>query len=163
MGSRNLIIGIDPGKRGGIAWGATDWIQPHTQKMPATVHDLAELIYEITDNDYATVKCYLERVGVITREKGKPQGVNSMFTFGRGFGQIEGVLAGMRVPYEHVGSQVWQSVLKCLTGGDKNVSKAKAQQLFPGILKMTHAIADATLIWEYGKRTEVIESTKGDK
>lgn len=154
MGSRNLIIGIDPGKTGGIAWGATDWIQPHVQKMPTTAHDLAELIIEITDNDYATVKCYLEKVGPMPK-----QGVTSVWTFGRGVGQIEGVLAGLRVPYDYVAAGVWQALLKCLTGGDKNISKRKAQQLFPGILKMTHATADATLIWEYGRRTELFDNS----
>jgi hypothetical protein len=41
--------------------------------------------------------------------------------------------------------------MRCLTKGDKNVSKARAQELFPA-LKITHATADALLIAEYGRR-----------
>jgi hypothetical protein len=37
------------------------------------------------------------------------------------------------------------------TKGDKNVSKRRAQELFPQ-LKVTHATADALLIAEYGRR-----------
>jgi hypothetical protein len=39
----------------------------------------------------------------------------------------------------------------CLTKGDKNVSKKRAQELFPSI-KCTHATSDALLIAEYGNR-----------
>jgi len=39
----------------------------------------------------------------------------------------------------------------CLTKGDKNVSKRRAQELFPA-LKVTHAIADALLIAEFARR-----------
>jgi len=39
----------------------------------------------------------------------------------------------------------------CMTKGDKNVSKRKAQELFPS-MKVTHASADALLIAEYGRR-----------
>ena len=49
----------------------------------------------------------------------------------------------------------WQKYLGCLTKGDKNVSKAKAQELFPD-LKITHAIADSLLIAEYGRRVRTV-------
>jgi hypothetical protein len=39
----------------------------------------------------------------------------------------------------------------CLTKGDKNVSKRKAQELFPST-KVTHAIADSMLIAAYGRK-----------
>jgi hypothetical protein len=41
----------------------------------------------------------------------------------------------------------------CLTGGDKNVSKNRALELFPEVdevKKITHATADALLIGKYG-------------
>jgi hypothetical protein len=38
-----------------------------------------------------------------------------------------------------------------LSKGDKNVTKRKAQELFPS-LKITHATADALLIAEYLRR-----------
>lgn len=55
------------------------------------------------------------------------------------------VLVGIGIPFEERVPRVWQKIMGCLTGGDKNVSKARAQQLFPQI-KVTHAIADSLLI-----------------
>jgi len=49
-----------------------------------------------------------------------------------------------------ISPQRWQRALGCLTSGNKNISKQRAQQLFPQ-LKITHCIADATLICYYGK------------
>jgi hypothetical protein len=40
-----------------------------------------------------------------------------------------------------------------MTKGDKNVSKRKAQELFPQ-LKITHATADALLLAEFGRRAQ---------
>ena len=80
------------------------------------------------------------------------QGVASSFKFGQGFGHLEMALTASGIPHTYVAPQKWQKELQCLTKGDKNVSKARAQQLFPHI-KVTHAIADALLIAEYCRRT----------
>jgi hypothetical protein len=53
------------------------------------------------------------------------------------------------IPFARIRPQVWQKELGCLTKGDKNVSKRKAQELFPS-MKVTHATADALLIAKYG-------------
>jgi hypothetical protein len=41
--------------------------------------------------------------------------------------------------------------MKCRSGGDKKITKAAAQRLFPR-MKVTHKNADALLIAEYGRR-----------
>ena len=63
-------------------------------------------------------------------------------------------LCAATIPYEEVTPQKWQKALGCRTGGDKNVSKARAQALFP-LQNITHAIADALLLAEYCRRLEV--------
>jgi hypothetical protein len=65
---------------------------------------------------------------------------------------LQAVLTALRVPYERVRPQAWQKAMGCLTKGDKNVSKRRAQELFPS-LKVTHATADALLIAEFNRRT----------
>ena len=55
------------------------------------------------------------------------------------------------IPFETVTPAKWQGAMGCRTKGDKNVTKRKAQDLFPGV-KVTHAIADALLIAEWGRR-----------
>ena len=142
-----LIIGIDPGKSGGVAWVDLYGTVPFAAKMPDAVHELAELLRDVCSRDDC-VKVYLEKVHAMPK-----QGVSSTFTFGQGLGQIEGVLAALQVPYEWVTPQRWQGAMACKTGGDKNVSKRKALELFPAT-KWTHATADSALICEYGRRME---------
>jgi crossover junction endodeoxyribonuclease RuvC len=82
------------------------------------------------------------------------QGVTSTFTFGEGFGKLQMALCAAKIPYQFITPLKWQKFLGCMTKGDKNVSKAAAQRLFPDI-KVTHAIADALLIAEYNRRTYI--------
>ena len=140
-------IGIDPGKNGAIAWISDG--KPCVEKMPETLADLWELIYYDTGHFYSVTKgefkAYIEQV------YSSPQmGVKSAFTFGNGFGHIEMALTAAGIPFERIRPQVWQKAMGCMTKGDKNVSKRKAQELFPS-LKITHATADALLIAEYGR------------
>ena len=143
------IIGVDPGANGGIAW-ITDG-KACVEKMPDTLQDLWELIRDITNHPRSSLdgrkyKAYIEQVS------SSPQmGVVSSFSFGRGYGNLEMALTAAGIPFERVRPQVWQKALGCMTKGDKNVSKRKAQELFPD-RKVTHATADALLIAYYGTK-----------
>jgi Holliday junction resolvasome RuvABC endonuclease subunit len=113
--------------------------------MPDTLKDLWELIRDIR----SIGNC----IAAIERVHSSPQmGVKSAFTFGNGFGHLEMALTAASIPFERVRPQVWQKALACMTKGDKNVSKRRAQELFPS-MKITHAIADSLLIAEYNRRT----------
>lgn len=139
------LIGIDPGKGGGIAWLDIDlcW---RAEKMPDTVGDLVDLLRHIAATGIRTA--YVERVS------SSPQmGVVSAFTFGRGLGNIEAACQALGIALHWVSPAVWQKEMGCRTGGDKNVSKRRAQELFP-TLKVTHATADSLLIAEYGRRQD---------
>ncbi len=142
------VIGVDPGAKGAIAW-ITDG-KPCVEKMPETLQDLWELVDSIRAG-WKTLhgcKAYIEAVHA------SPQmGTVSAFTFGQGFGRLEMALTAAGIPFERVSPQRWQKALGCLTKGDKNVSKRKAQELFPA-MKCTHATSDALLIAEYGRRQE---------
>jgi hypothetical protein len=136
------VIGIDPGTNGGIAW-ITDG-NPCVEKMPDTLQDLWELFRDISSE--GECHAYLEQV------HSSPQmGVVSAFTFGNGFGHLEMALTAAAIPFTRVRPQVWQKELGCLTKGDKNISKRKAQELFPS-MKVNHATADSLLIATYGTR-----------
>jgi hypothetical protein len=140
-------IGIDPGVNGAIAWIMDG--KPCVEKMPDTLQDLWELVQSIAFGGRGLptptgCKAFLEAV------HSSPQmGVTSAFTFGRGYGNLEMALTAAGIPFERVRPQVWQKALGCLTKGDKNITKRKAQEMFPGI-KVTHATADALLIAHYG-------------
>jgi hypothetical protein len=133
-------IGIDPGASGAIAVvfgsGNVCWI-----KNDSTEHELANWIRELAlSHELAAV---IEQVNAMPK-----QGVSSTFKFGKSFGFLIGILTAFQVPYESYRPQVWQKHMRCLTKGDKNVSKAAAQRLWPSV-KITHANADALLIAEF--------------
>jgi len=137
-------LGIDPGGSGGIAMILHNG-EISVSKMPETLEDMRVLIAAIA---MATpIFALLEKVHSMPG-----QGVASSFKFGRNFGNIEALLIG-RLPFDYVSPQKWQKAMGCMTHGDKNISKAAAQRLFPQIKKITHATADALLIAEYCRRT----------
>jgi len=143
------IIGIDPGANGAIAWFTNG--KPCVEKMPDTLQDLWELFQSIVmDAEDTGSGClaYIEKV------HSSPQmGVVSAFSFGNGYGHLEMALTASRIPFERIRPQVWQKALGCMSKGNKNVTKSRAQELFPTI-KCTHSVSDALLIAEYGRRQQ---------
>jgi crossover junction endodeoxyribonuclease RuvC len=145
-----ITIGIDPGANGAIAW-IDERGKSCVEKMPDTLQDLWELVCDITNFPRSAIdgrkyKAYIEQVS------SSPQmGVVSSFSFGRGYGNLEMALTAAGIPFERVRPQVWQKAMGCMTKGNKNISKAKAQELFPD-KKIIHATADALLIALYGSR-----------
>lgn len=113
----------------------------------STFTDIHQIIWAETNNSENTeVFAILEKVHTMPK-----QGIASAGKFMEHFGFLQGILTANGVPYEMISPQRWQKDMGCLTGGNKNVSKAAAQRLFPSI-KMTHAIADAILLAEYCRR-----------
>lgn len=144
----NTFIGIDPGKAGGIA--VVSSVFTDIAPMPGTERDLLNLLLSIRKDHPEVVECrpfaFLEFVS------SSPQmGVKSAFTFGQGWGALRMALTCAAIPFETVTPGVWQRGMSCLTKGDKNVTKRRAQELFPG-LKITHKTADALLIAEWCRR-----------
>jgi crossover junction endodeoxyribonuclease RuvC len=110
--------------------------------MPETERDVFDLLESFT---------FYEPIVFLEAVHSMPgQGVASSFKFGRGYGFLRGVITALKYPLHDVSPQKWQKALGCMSRGDKNVTKQMAQQLFPG-LKITHSIADALLIMEYGR------------
>lgn len=136
------LIGIDPGKSGGIAW-LQDGICS-ASKMPDTEKDVHSLFRRI-----GCGPCIIEKVHSMPG-----QGVKSMFTFGQNYGFLRGCLISMGVSFDEITPQTWQKALGCWSKGNKNITKAKAQQLYPS-MTITHATADALLILEYLRRREL--------
>lgn len=137
---------MDPGESGGIAL-----ISPEGQiitafKRPETEREIYDAIASLwMDVEFA----YIEEVA--SRPK---QNVAAMFKFGKGYGALRMALVACRIPFEAVRPQVWQARMGCLTHGDKKISRAKAQAMWPDF-KITHAIADAAIIGEFARRIKM--------
>lgn len=146
------ILGIDPGASGGIALVSAKH-PTLAAKMPATERDIWDTIKSLAGAaDFA----YIEAV-----HSAPGQGVASSFKFGRNYGFLRACLMAAGIPWEGVSPHVWQRPMGCIVKGRKGIKvaatakknhhKGLAQQLFPD-LRITHAIADALLIAEYGRR-----------
>ena len=122
-----------------------------THAMPKTERDAWDIMNFRSRPSEDHVKAYIEKVHSMPK-----QGVASSFKFGRSYGFLRGILVASQIPFEAVTPQVWQrgfSLPKGKGTAKKNAHKARAQELFPS-LRITHAIADALLIAEYGRRKE---------
>lgn len=144
------FIGIDPGINGGIA--LIERGQVLAWRMPPTEKDVKKLLDDIQyDTDDKTF-CLIEEVHSMPGNSAR-----SMFTFGQNYGMLRAMLIASYIPFETVTPTVWQKEFgltnrKISKTKKKNKHKAKAQELFPTIDPMTHALADALLIAEYAKR-----------
>ena len=153
-----IIMGIDPGASGGLASmkigvGTCAWSFKNITTLEQWRLFQACWNSSIADSMF-DIKAYIEHVHSMPRD-----GVKSAFSFGRSYGNLEAFLVAAGIPFERVTPTVWQKEFGLIKKkGEtktqkKNRHKALAQELFPDI-KLTHAIADALLIAEYGRRQQ---------
>lgn len=141
------FIGVDVGVNGGIAMIDENGVVAFALKMPPTDADVLALLPPAP----------IETRAVLEKVRSSPQmGVVSAFTFGRNYGACRMALTAAGIPFDEVSPVMWQRRMECLSGGDKNITKARAQQLFPGV-PVTHVIADALLLAEYCRRTQLLD------
>lgn len=162
-----MIIGIDPGNTGAVAFighgleyhdvfdmplmanGKKQQINPHELKRLLELRMLNALIEDSGDiiPGGERFHCYIEKVSAMPG-----QGVASMFNFGMGYGIIQGVVSALGIPYELVTPQSWKKRAG-LIGKEKDNARTMAQQLYPDAplgRKKDIGRADALLIARYG-------------
>ena len=144
-----VFIGIDPGINGGIAFIYNDTY--YAKKTPPTVSEMADELIVLKDMgpNLPMYSC-IEAVHSMPK-----QGVKSVFTFGKGYGQWLGILATLRIPYIQVTPHKWMKHYGSMPkdkNDRKNHLKHLAQQRYPD-QKITLATADAMLIANYMRET----------
>ncbi len=152
------IIGIDPGLSGAVvvlldARNISIFDMPTMTverngkaKRQVSATELAEIIFNFKNDD---THVYVEKVSAMAG-----QGVTSVFSFGRSFGMIEGILAAFKLPVTYVAPATWVKAVG--RGQGKDASRARAMELFPNNqadfkLKKWDGRADAALIAYWGK------------
>ena len=144
-----IIIGIDPGLAGGIAIFNKNKNEALSFTTMADVY--LRFDYLRSQMSMQVIKAYIEEPPVFF--KGAGGGLASQAKLHRNFGQYEGILIGLGIPFETVSPQKWQkglSGLAKLTGKDrKKALHNLAVQRYPQ-LKPTLKTCDAILIAEYG-------------
>jgi crossover junction endodeoxyribonuclease RuvC len=158
-----LIIGIDPGLAGAIAFHHTEGGGLTVEDLPTfrvtrggkdkrdlNAAGLAQMIEFAIQGKQ--VKAYVEQVGSMPG-----QGVSSVFAFGKTFGTILGVLAANYIETELVAPATWKRVMGIKSGSGKDVSRQRATQAFPNKAGLFARVkddgrAEAALIALYGAR-----------
>jgi hypothetical protein len=146
------ILGIDPGVRGGLAVLDADGMVIRLEPMPDDELGLVTLVDAI---DRAAALAHVRLVAYLERVQAhKGWHASGAFAFGRSVGACLAALMAYEITTEMVAPTRWMRALGCLTGGDKRVTLRRARQLFPA-QRVTHAVADALLVAEYGRRVSV--------
>jgi crossover junction endodeoxyribonuclease RuvC len=142
-----VYIGIDPGARGGIGILNGDNVQVVSYSNQALI-EFCQLY---------------QNIALVTVEKvhAMPgQGVTSMFTFGRNYGYIVGVLEAFQMQYTLIDPRTWKNYFGITA--DKRSSIYKCQELYPGVnllptprcKKESDGMAEALLIARWGLEHE---------
>jgi crossover junction endodeoxyribonuclease RuvC len=146
-----MICGIDPGQQGAIAWLSSDGYLIEVRDLPVTKGD--GLIPAVLA-DWLRAPGRMPAHAFVERVAARPgAGVSGMFRFGRGYGQIEGVLAAVGIAVTLVTPGKWKGALRI--PADKAASRARAAQLWPGLAGCFARVrddgrAEAALIGLYG-------------
>lgn len=127
-----LIVGIDPGNNGALAFLDCEANTVRLVDMPTFEFETTKkrvridpysIVFEMNRQDVAHI--YLEEVF------SSPQmGVTSSFNFGEGKGMIEGIAAGMNIPLTQVKPTRWKKDMR--VPADKRAACQRASQLIPG-------------------------------
>lgn len=141
-----MVLGIDPGVTGGIAFLTTDRLEAYDIPAVAGEVDVDTLATVIRDK--GPVAAFIERAA------SRPgQGVVSVFKFGAAYGALRAVVAACGVPLHLVSPTKWKGHFGL--DADKEKSRAMALRLWPGVgyfsRKKDHGRAEAALIALYGR------------
>jgi len=148
------IVGIDPGVSGAVAVVSGREVVCHdmpTIEIRGKRHvcpvGLRQILWLILDNVDAVVLEHVQGV--------QGTGATSAFSFGRSFGLVEGVVAGLSLPLVLVRPQVWTKDLS--VSRDKGAHRQAAINLWPGHASLFARVkddgrADAALLCHWYSR-----------
>ena len=172
-----IIIGVDPGFSGALVTMSVDGAPLRTVIMPViksstkikkkskdgtksktstkskTTLDMVAITKFFDTRKKAIRHVFIEQVGAMPG-----QGVVSMFRFGEGYGFLQGICAGLRIPFSLIHPVTWKRIICHGIPKGKASGILVAQRLWPtaNILdekgKHHDGIADALCIAEYGRR-----------
>lgn len=150
-----LVVGIDPGQKGGIAYYCDISGEYGAFPMPATRRQLYESLYNLT-SEFGVTTAIVESVHSMPG-----QGVSSTFKFGKGVGEILGICTALSFIIHEPTPQAWKK--EVLAGTDKSKAAAiqVAENLYPeinlvpkGCRKPHDGMADAVCLMQWGRLKE---------
>lgn len=156
-----IYIGIDPGKKGGVAALAEDAEVYLCKPIPVIVgktkseYDIPRLFSALINQGKARV--FIERLVPMPPKMG---GGAANYQRGFSMGMLQALCVALKMPWDIVSPSVWQKAFWKSTGDTKQKSILHAERLFPDVdllptersRKPHDGMADALLIAEYGRR-----------
>lgn len=150
----DAVVGIDPGKNGGIAiWTLDGTIR--TVKMPKVLSDIRPLLRQLKEHSRRMI-VFIEKLQMrhddISDNPGKAFRVQAML---EDFITIKNYMEVDGIPFVQIHPMAWQTTLRIRKQGEekkerKNRYKEVAGHLYPGH-RMTLWSADAVLIMHAGR------------
>ena len=151
----DCVIGIDPGKSGGIAVYTKADGMARVVKMPTSAEDLGELLDYYKENYHPIV--FLEKLSIRKEDAATPGKIFGIQKLMANFEQLKTVLELAGIPYCMVHPLSWEHKLGLRIKGrkeKKNERKKRyavyAGELYPGI-RATLWNGDALLIMHFGR------------
>ena len=147
-----IVIGIDPGKGGGI--GVLRGKNIKLESTPTEPTGMANIVHSAQNTAYIEneeLKVYIENVHAFPTD-----GRSSAFKFGMNNGIWLGILGALKIEPIKVDPRVWMKSYQPLSKVKqerKNELKTIAQELFPDV-KVTLKTSDAALIAFWGTNNE---------
>lgn len=152
-----IVLGIDPGKSGGIACLDLYLRIYDVIEMPKSDLNLIMQLNWLYNHNYA-IMAFIELQHAFPK-----QGVVSTFNFGKHYGTLVGILKAIGYAMEEVSPKSWKRFFELSDKADKtkkrteikNKSIEKAIELFPDLkskIGKHDGKAEALLIAEYGRR-----------
>lgn len=140
-----LIVGIDPGVTGGIAFLHSDG-KINAIDIPVVN---GEVNIDALMRVFTSVK---PDIAIIERASSRPgQGVSSTFKFGVAYGALRALVVACGIPHSLVSPVVWKRHFKL--SADKEEARALAIRLWPGTglfdRRKDHGRSEAALIAKY--------------
>lgn len=147
-----MIVGIDPGQKGGIAFLEREAVYAYPMFLAGKeldVRAITETFLNYRDVSLAIVeKCHSMPA----------QGSVSTFKFGKGYGILLGIIGALAIPTMLVTPQAWKKVILAGTKKDKNAAIEYVRMKYPtvklipkGCRKPHDGMADAICLAEYGE------------
>jgi len=145
------VIGIDPGKMGGIATVKNGW--PYAVAMPPDLPEMDAYFKTIRENNDDLI-AFVEKVQIFDNDEdtpGKKYGIQKLLDQ---YSQLKSCLTFHNIPFVEVPPQTWQAALQLTRRGQEKTERKEAYKKFAGetfpAAKITLNTADALCIAYFG-------------
>lgn len=151
---KRIVIGIDTGLTGGIAYldiegNCLEYADTPVIKVKSKSYLDEVAIREALEAYPNTVHIFIEKAS--TRPM---QSAQSGLTTGTNYGILRGICVGLKIPYSLILPQTWKKNQMPGAPKDKGASIVRVKQLYPDLKlpgrKKDDGICDAVLIARYG-------------